>query len=93
MKFTPVPGKNAKHRVTLYALSTCGWCRKTKEFLDANRIQYEFIDVDQCQGDERSEVSNKVRELNPRGSFPTVKIDAEVVTGFDEDRMRELLEL
>ena len=93
MKFTPVPGKNAKHHVTLYALSTCGWCRKTKEFLDANQIQYEYIDVDQCQGDERTEASNKVRELNPRGSFPTVQIDAEVVTGFDEDRLQELLEL
>jgi glutaredoxin-like protein NrdH len=93
MKFTHVPGPNAKHRVTLYALSTCGWCHKTKGFLDANHIQYEYIDVDQCQADERSEVSNKVRELNPRGSFPTVQVDAEVVTGFDEDRMRELLEL
>ena len=93
MKFTHVPGRNAKHRVTLYALSTCGWCRKTKELLDANQVQYEYIDVDQCQGDERSEASNKVHELNPRGSFPTVQVDAEIVTGFDEDRMRDLLEL
>ncbi|MBN2466042.1 glutaredoxin family protein [candidate division WOR-3 bacterium] len=93
MKFTHVPGKNAKHRVALYALSTCGWCRKTKELLDANQIQYEYIYVDQCQGDERTEASNKVRELNPRGSFPTIKIDTEVVTGFDEDRLRELLEI
>ncbi len=93
MKFTHVPGRNAKHRVTLYALSTCGWCRKTKELLDANQIQYEYIDVDQCQGDERTEASAKVRELNPRGSFPTIRIDGEVVTGFDEDRIRELLEI
>ena len=93
MKLNHVPGRNAKHRVTLYALSTCGWCRKTKELLDANQVQYEFIDVDQCQGDERAEVSSKVRELNPRGSFPTVQVDGEVVAGFDEDRLRELLEL
>ncbi len=93
MKFTQVPGRNAKHRVTLYALSTCGWCRKTKELLAANQIQYEFIDVDQCQGDERAEASARVRELNPRGSFPTIQIDGKVVTGFDEDRIRELLEL
>ena len=93
MKLTHVPGRNAKHRVTLYALSTCGWCRKTKELLDTNQVQYEYIDVYQCQGEERAEVSAKVRELNPRGSFPTIRIDGEVVTGFDEDRMRELLEL
>lgn len=93
MKFTCVPGRNAKHHVTLYALSTCGWCRKTKELLDANQIQYEYINVDQCQGDERTEASGKVRELNPRGSFPTMRIDGEVVAGFDEDRIRELLGL
>lgn len=93
MKFIHVPGRNAKHRVTLYALSTCGWCRKTKELLDTNQVQYEYIDVDQCQGEERAEASAKVRELNPRGSFPTIRIDGEVVTGYDEDHIRELLEL
>jgi len=93
MKFTHVSGRNAKHRVTLYALSTCGWCRKTKELLDSNQIQYEYIDVDHCQGDERTSVAGRVRELNPRGSFPTLQVDAEVVAGFDEDRIRELLEL
>jgi glutaredoxin len=93
VKFTHVPGKIVKHNVTLYALSTCGWCRKTKELLNANQIQYQYIDVDQCQGEERTEASNKVRELNPRGSFPTMQIDGKVVTGFDEDRIRELLEL
>jgi len=93
VKFIHVPGKNAKHRVTLYALSTCGWCRKTKELLDSNQVQYEYINVDQCEGEERAEASGKVRELNPRGSFPTIRIDGEVVTGYDEDRIRELLEI
>ena len=93
MKLIHVPGRNAKHRVTLYALSTCGWCRKTKELLNSNQVQYEYIDVDQCPAEERAEVSTKVRELNPRGSFPTIRIDGEVVAGYDEDRIRELLEL
>jgi glutaredoxin-like protein NrdH len=93
MGFMTVEGTKQDHNITLYALSTCGWCRKTKELLDANQVQYEYIDVDQCQGEERAEVSGKVRELNPRGSFPTVQVDGEVVAGFDEDRIRELLEL
>jgi len=38
-------------------------------------------------------VTTKVRELNPRGSFPTVEVDGQVVAGYDEDRIRELLEL
>ncbi len=86
-------GTNDKHRVMLYALSTCGWCRRTKELLDANDIAYDYIYVDNCTGDERQQVANRVRELNPRGSYPTIQIDDQVVAGFDEDRIRELLEL
>ena len=93
MEMKKVPGSKKTKPVKLYALSTCGWCRKTKDLLDSNQVQYEYIDVDQCQGEERAEASAKVRELNPRGSFPTIRIDGEVVTGYDEDRIRELLEL
>jgi glutaredoxin len=77
----------------LYALSTCGWCRKTKELLDSGDVDYDYVYVDRCAGDERNEVARAVRELNPRGSFPTIKIDDHVVVGFDEDRIRELLGL
>lgn len=87
------PGTNARHRVMLYALSTCGWCRRTKELLDANNVAYDYIYVDNCSGDERQQVAGRVRELNPRGSYPTIQIDDQVVAGFDEDRIRELLEL
>ncbi len=33
MEVKYVPGKN-EGKFMLYALSTCGWCRKTKSFLD-----------------------------------------------------------
>ena len=91
MSITTVPGTNNKHKVTLYALSTCGWCRKMKELLDSQQVEYQYIYVDQCQGDERTQVSTKVRELNPRGSYPTLQIDDEVVAGFDDERVLELL--
>jgi glutaredoxin len=91
MKFTSSPGRKRSHKVTLYALSTCGWCRRTKELLDAEDIGYDYVFVDLCQGAERDEASAKVRALNPRGSYPTIEIDGEVVAGFDEERIRELL--
>lgn len=91
MPFTAVQGNNNKHKVTLYALSTCGWCRRTKELLDSQGVAYEYIYVDQCEGDEREQVKNAVREINPRGSFPTVKIDDEVVVGYDDERILELI--
>lgn len=93
MPFQKIKGKNNKHQVILFALSTCGWCRMTKELLNSNGIEYEFIDVDLTSGPEREEVINRVRQLNPRGSFPTIQIDDQVVIGYDEERIRELLEI
>ncbi|MEO0073287.1 MAG: glutaredoxin family protein [candidate division WOR-3 bacterium] len=86
-------GSRTGHRVVLFALSTCGWCRRAKELLDQNDIAYDYIFVDQTTGEEREQVVKRVRELNPRGSYPTIEIDGEVVVGFDEERIRELLEL
>ena len=91
MNVTHVPGTNKKHRITLYALSTCGWCRKTKELLESQNVEYDYIYVDQCQAEERAQATAAVRELNPRGSFPTLKIDDEIVAGFDDERILELL--
>ncbi len=93
MNLKKVAGSNNKHRVTLYALSTCGWCRRTKELLNEHNIEYDYIDVDLCIGEEREEVLNAVRQINPRVSFPTLQIDGQVVVGFDEERIKELLEI
>jgi glutaredoxin-like protein NrdH len=78
--------------VKLYALSTCGWCKKTKELLDTNGVEYDLIYVDLLEGDEKEAVLAEVRKYNPRTSFPTVVVDdSRSVTGFKEDQLRELL--
>ena len=81
-------------KVMLYALSTCGWCRKAKNFLDENEVEYELVYVDLLEKEEKEEVLVEVRKWNPRASFPTVVVDnRESVAGFKEERMRELLGL
>ncbi len=78
--------------VKLYALSTCGWCKKTKELLDTNGVEYDLVYVDLLEGDEKEAVLDEVRKYNPRTSFPTVVVDdSRSVTGFKEDQLRELL--
>jgi glutaredoxin len=78
--------------VKLYALSTCGWCRKTKELFDTNGVEYDLVYVDLLEGDEKEAVLDQVRKWNPRTSFPTVVVDErESVSGFKEERLRELL--
>ena len=89
MALEHVPGKNAGN-IKLFALSTCPWCRKTKQLLDDLGVEYYFTDVDLLGGDERTETMKIVRKWNPAGSFPTMVIDEnKCIVGFREDEIRE----
>ena len=78
---------------TLYALSTCPYCRMTKKYLDKNEVEYELVEVDLLEGDEREEAVTKVKELSGGTSFPVIVIGDEVIVGFNKPRVKELLEL
>ena len=90
---TVVPGKDLG-KVMLYALSTCGWCKKTKRLLNELGIAYQYLDLDALPDEERESVKEVVRRYNPRCNYPTVVInDSECVVGYDEDKMKEVLGL
>ncbi|MBN2841289.1 MAG: glutaredoxin family protein [Coriobacteriia bacterium] len=77
----------------LYALSTCPYCRMTKKYLDDNEVEYEAIDVDLLEGDERSVVVADVKNLSGGTSFPVVVIGEEVIVGFNKAAIKERLGL
>lgn len=81
-----------KHpKVKLFTLSTCSHCLRTKKFFKDNGIEAEFTDVDLLTGDERENVMDEVRRLNPDCTFPTICIDDNVLVGFNEERIRKAL--
>ena len=90
MKMNHVNGKN-KGQIVLYGLSTCVWCRKTKVLLDQIGVEYNYIDVDLLQGDEKSKATEEVKSLNPRCSFPTLAINDQCIVGYDEQKIKEAL--
>jgi len=51
------------------------------------------MDVDLLTGDERKKVVEDVKKLNPKCSFPTIKIGDKVVVGFKETEIKEALGL
>jgi len=89
-----VKGKHSQHPVVLYALSTCGWCRKTRRFLESQHVAFDYVYVDLLQGNEREEVITQVRRWNPGSSFPTIVVDDRaVIVGYREDELTEALDL
>jgi len=93
MALKKVKGEKKTKPVRLYALSTCGWCRKVKDLLNTQGVEYEYCDVDELTGAERKQTMDEVVKLNPHGSYPTIVIGGEVVIGFDEPKIKELLKL
>jgi len=76
----------------LYALSTCGWCKKTKALLNELGVAYEYIDLDGLDGEEKEQARDEVRQWNPNCSLPTLVVNNhECVVGFQEQRIRELV--
>ena len=89
-----VSGKNSKHRVLLYALSTCAWCKKTKKFLNENGIEYEYVDVDLTNDEDHEKIREDLIKRGSEPSYPTIIIDNKtVITGFRVDLLKEALEL
>ena len=89
MSVEHVPGKNIGS-VMLYALSTCGWCKKTKELLNNLGIEYDYIFVDLLEGNERETVMQTVEKWNPSCSFPTLVINnSKCIVGYKEEEIRE----
>ncbi len=79
--------------VKVYALSTCPYCKMTKQFLSEHDIPYEATDVDLLEGEERQTTIDEVKRLSGGTSFPVVEVDGQVVVGFNKARLQELLKL
>ena len=81
-----------KGNVMLYALSTCGWCQKTKGLLNDLGVAYDYVDVDHLKEADRKEALDEIKAHNPQCSFPTMVINNDrCIVGFKEDETRGVL--
>jgi glutaredoxin-like protein NrdH len=92
MQFSKVSGEKREHKVVLYALSTCVWCKMTKQFLKDSNIEFEYVDVDLCTEEDKQEIRQEIQDKGGSLSYPTTIIDDKiVVTGFRKDLLKEAL--
>jgi glutaredoxin-like protein NrdH len=86
-----IAGKK-KGNIMLYALSTCGWCKKTKALLNDLQADYHYVDVDLLADADKDKAVKEITKWNPACSFPTLVIDNDrCIVGFKEHEIRELL--
>jgi len=92
MKVVKVLGKNKKHRVFMYAISTCAWCNLTKKFFRDNSIEYEYVDIDLCNEEDKGKIRRDIQSRGGSLSYPTIILDDKIlITGFRKDKIMEAL--
>ena len=88
-------GRDIGKKLKVYALSTCGFCKRALNYLRDNGVGFQYVYVDYLQDFQRSEVKKELKdEFGERPLFPFLVIDdTDYLIGFDEEEWEEKLEL
>lgn len=79
-------------KVSMYALSTCPWCMKTKKYLKEHGVAFDFVDYDLADEATQRRIMDDMN-ANGANGFPFVRIGDAVVIGYNVPRYKELLGL
>ncbi|MEZ4211058.1 MAG: glutaredoxin domain-containing protein [Candidatus Paceibacterota bacterium] len=72
--------------VEIYSTPTCHFCHMAKDFFTANNVAFTDYDVSKDEV-KRGEVIERSGQMG----VPVIFIDGEMVIGFDEGKIKELL--
>jgi glutaredoxin 3 len=72
--------------VTIYSTPSCHFCHAAKDFFAENNVAFTDYDV-AANLDKRKEMIDMTGQMG----VPVIRIDDDVVVGFDEAKVKELL--
>jgi glutaredoxin 3 len=72
--------------IKIYSTPTCTYCQIAKQYFAEKDLAYEEINV----AEDNSKLQEMV-ELSGQMGVPVIKIGEQVVVGFDENKVKELL--
>ena len=93
IEYNVIPGGKTTPNLTMFSLSTCGFCRKAQEFLVAQGFGYRYVFLDQLDFDLKREAKQELKaRFQNLPVFPVLVIDdKEVLSGFVEEKWAERL--
>ena len=74
--------------VTIYSTPVCHFCQAAKDFFKENNVEYTEHDV-ATDAEKREEMI----EMTGQMGVPVIQIGEDVVIGFDEEKVKELLKM
>ncbi len=78
LSYTEVDGSRRDHAITVYALSTCGFCKRAMAFLKDKGFAYRYIYVDQIPLETKNEAKRELKErFLADVAFPFAVVDGD----------------
>lgn len=74
--------------VTIYSTPVCHFCHAAKDFFKENNVEYTEHDV-AADLEKRTEMIDMTGQMG----VPVIRVNDDVIIGFDEGKLKELLSL
>jgi len=75
-------------KIKVYSTPLCPWCIKAKEFLKNKNVKFRDFDVNSDKN-----AAKEMIEKSGQKGVPVIDIDDEIIVGFDEKKLREMLKI
>ncbi len=75
-------------RVTVYSTPTCSWCTTLKNYLKDHKINFNDIDISANQ-----KAADELVKRSGQTGVPQTDINGEIIVGFNQKRINELLNI
>ncbi len=79
-------------KITIYSLSTCLWCKKTKQYFEDKKVPFDTVDYDKQDPGKQAEIRKEMKGAGCDTSFPFIKIGGTCTQGYDPAEFERLLE-
>ena len=75
-------------QVTIYSTQTCHFCHMTKDFFKEHNVVFTDLDVTSDEKNQKEMISR-----SGQMAVPVIFVGDDMVIGFDEPKLKELLEI
>jgi len=72
------------NKVAMYSFTTCPFCRRAKDFLEGEGIEYSAVELDELEGNEGNEIRATLGRMTQRTSVPSIFINGKYIGGCND---------
>ncbi|MCK5736132.1 MAG: glutaredoxin family protein [Spirochaetaceae bacterium] len=89
-----IEGKGQAENLTLFSLSTCGFCHSARKYLKDRGLAFQYLELDTIPAEDKTGIKDEFKgKFGRRPSFPTLVINGErFLIGFIKGHWDEEIE-